>query len=62
MHFESTCGVTSTISQVVTIIPDTKLESYGFLEPAGYAPQDLQMFKCILTKLKPKNVAYEGTI
>jgi hypothetical protein len=39
------CSKLPTIEVPLTIIPETHMESYGFLEPAGYAPVELGYFK-----------------
>ena len=53
IHYDAcTCNhPTPEISLPMTIIPLTHQESYGFVEPAGYAPVMLGMFKFDLQKI-----------
>jgi len=39
------CAPLPNIQVPLTVIPETKLESYGFSEPAGYAPFQLGYFR-----------------
>lgn len=39
------CASLPSISIPLTVIPMTHMESYGFMEPAGYAPMELGYFK-----------------
>jgi len=47
VHYDgcTCCSSIPSISVPLTVIPMTHPESYGFVEPAGYAPFDLGYFK-----------------
>jgi hypothetical protein len=47
------CPTVPKVSVPLTVIPVCPAASYGFMEPAGYAPNDLGYFKFDLVPLPP---------